>query len=41
MWVSAQENIRRYEFSKRMTLRDDDGLVTEHFEQQPIAIHEL
>lgn len=41
MWVSSQEYARRYEFSKRMPLCNDNGLVAEHFEQQPIAIHEL
>jgi len=41
MWISPQKNTRRHEFSKRMPLSNDDGLVAEHFEQQPIAIHEL
>lgn len=41
MRIPPQEYARRHEFSKRVPLCNDDGLVAEHFEQQPIAVHEL
>lgn len=37
--ISPQENADWHEFPKRVPLCHDDGLVSERFEQQPIAIH--
>ena len=41
MRIPPQENGRWYEFPQYLPLRHNDGLVAEHFEQQPIALHNV